>query len=218
MRPYYVAVILGYSIAIAAAIGLICFKKIRPAYQPFIFLICLSLFNHTLSFFMVEYVGSNTINANIYVLFDSLLYLWLFKNWGVFRRRVYLFNGFMIFLVAVWVIDNLFWHTLSITNSFFRIIYSFILIFLSIEQLNILISSAKKNLLINTCFLVCCGIIIYYPYKATIEVFFLIRLKASSHFYASIFSILVYVNLFVNLIFAWATLWIPKKLKFTLLP
>jgi hypothetical protein len=99
----------------------------------------------------------------------------------------------------------------------FRIVSSFILIFLSIGQLNKLIVTAKKNLFYNAIFLICCGLIIYFSYKATIEVFFFIRLEASNQFYINIFAILVFVNLFVNLIFAWAVLWIPKKQKSTLL-
>jgi len=188
-----------------------------PAYRPFIFILCLGFINHTLSVIFIETTRNNLINSNVYVLFESLLYLCLFKNWGAFNKKNIFFYSLFIFLFCLWIYDNLIWHSLATINSFFRIVYSFILIFLSIGQLNKLIVTVKKNLLYNATFLICCGIIIYFSYKATIEVFFFIRLKASDQFYTNILVILIFVNLFVNLIFAWAVLWIPKKQKSTLL-
>jgi hypothetical protein len=217
MIGYYGTVILGYSIVIASVIGLIRFNKILPAYRPFIIILCLGLINHTLSVIFNETIKNNAVNSNAYVLLESLLYLLLFKNWGAFNKKNVLFYSLFIFLLGLWIYDNLIWHSLAITNSLFRIVSSFILIFLSIGQLNKLIVTAKKNLFYNAIFLICCGLIIYFSYKATIEVFFFIRLEASNQFYINIFAILVFVNLFVNLIFAWAVLWIPKKQKSTLL-
>ena len=217
MLPYYVSVGIGYSIVIASAIGLIRFNKILPLYRPFIIILFLGLINHTLSVIFNETIRNNAVNSNVYVLGESLLYLFLFKNWGAFNKKNTLFYSLFIFLTGLWVYDNLIWHSLHITNSLFRIVSSFILIFLSIGELNKLIITAKKNLFYNAIFLICCGIIIYFSYKAIIEVFFFIQLKASQQFYINIFAILVFVNLFVNLIFAWAVLWIPKKQKSTLL-
>ena len=216
MLPYYVAVIIGYSIAIPAIIGLIRFSKISVAYQPFVYYCILDVLNHTLSAILIEVYHSNTINSNIFVLIEAILFLILFKNWGLFKKRMAVFYLLLAILGSVWIIDNLVWHRLNTVNSLYRIAYSFILVLLSIEQLNILISSARRNLLYNSCFLICSGIVIYYTYKATIEVFFLIQLKASNTFYSNIFIILVFVNLFVNLLFSWAVLWIPKKPKFIL--
>ena len=216
MSFYYVAVILGFSIVIPATIGLIRFSKIEPAYQPFIIYCLLDVLNHALSAVLIEVYHSNTINSNIFVLIEASLYLLLFKGWGAFKKRNGVFYSILITLCIVWIIDNLVWHQLNTVNSLFRTVYSFILVFLSIEQMNILITTAKRNLLFNACFMICAGIVIYYTYKATIEVFFLIQLKGSVSFYVNIFKILVFVNLFANLLFAWAMLWIPKKPKFIL--
>lgn len=217
MVPYYVSVALGYSIVIATVIGLIRFKEVLPSYWPFLIILCLGFLNHTLSVIFNEIIRSNAVNSNVYVLLESLLYLLLFKNWGAFYKKNILFNFLFVFLFSLWTYDNLIWHSITITNSMFRIISSFILIFLSIGQLNKLIVTAKKPLLYNAIFLICCGVITYFSYKAIIEVFFFIQLPASDQFYTNIFIILIFVNFIVNLIFAWAVLWIPKKQKSTLL-
>lgn len=215
MLPYYVAVGLGYSIVIAAAIGLIRFKNILPAYRPFIYIIWLGFLDHNLSVILNETIRNNAVNSNIYVFLESVLYLWFFKNLGGFSKRMTAFYLLVIFLVSVWVYDNLVRNNLTTTNSLFRIAYSFVLIFLSIEQLNKLISTVRKNIIYHSIFVICCGIIIYFSYKATTEVFYFIQLKATAQFYINITVIMVFVNCFVNLLFAWAVLWIPKKQKYT---
>jgi hypothetical protein len=218
MVPYYVSVGLGYSIVIPAVIGLIRFTKVLPVYWPFLIILCLGFINHTLSVIFIEIIRNNAINSNVYVLLESLLYLIMFKSWGAFQKKLALFYSLFFLLSGLWIYDNFIWHSIISTNSLFRIVSSFILIFLSIEQLNKLIVTAKKNIFYNAIFLICCGIVIYFSYKAIIEVFFFIRLQGSDRFYNNIFIILVFVNLLVNLIFAWAVLWIPKKQKSILLP
>ena len=217
MSLFKIASILGYIIGIAATIGLIRFNKLQKAYQPFIFIVTLTFINHVLSLQLVKSSGTNVVNANIFVLIESVLYTTLFYNWGLFKKRKPLFFVLLILILSTWILDNCILNTIYTTNSLFRIVSSFILVFLSIEQLNVLIVTAKRNVLYNSIFLICCGLLIYYSFKATIEVFFFIRLKASVAFYTNIFAILVYLNLVVNFIFIWATIWIPRRQKFTLL-
>lgn len=214
MSFYDVAVILGYSIVIPATIGLIRLASIKKAYQPFIIYCVLDVLNHSLSAVLIEIFHSNTINSNAFVLIEAILFVMLFRNLGSFKKNDTYFFVTVVGLVLVWTIDNLIWHRLTSVNSFFRIVYSFLLVFLSIEQMNVLIATSRKKLLYNASFMICTGIVIYYTYKATVEVFFLIQLEGSASFYANIFKILVIVNLFATLIFGWATLWIPKKPKF----
>jgi len=214
MNLYDIAAILGYSIGVAAVIGLVGWKKTDPAYQPFVIITVLAFINHIISLQMVKRTGANTVNANIFVLVEVILYVWQFQKWGLLKKSSILLPMIMLGLAIIWTLDNLIIHRVTMLNSFFRITSSFLLVLLSIEQINKLIWYSRKNLLVNSCFLICCGLLIYFSFKAIIEVFFFIELKASIAFYTSIFAILVYLNFFVNLIFIWATIWIPRKQKF----
>jgi hypothetical protein len=60
-------------------------------------------------------------------------------------------------------------------------------------------------------------VIIFFTYRAIIEVFYLMKLPFSNQFYLNVYVIMDFVNLFVNLIFALAVLWIQTKQKFILL-
>ncbi len=101
-------------------------------------------------------------------------------------------------------------------SSFFSIVSSFVLIFLAINQVNQLIIQEKRNLLKNSKFLICAGVLIFFTYKIMVESFYVMKLDQSTIFLSGIFNILVFVNLFVNLLFALATLWIPTRQRFTL--
>jgi hypothetical protein len=216
MNIYRIEIIFGFSSCIAALIGLIRFRKILTAYQPFIFFTWLACMNDLLSMAMIKWYKSNATNGNIYVLLESLLLIWLFKNWGVLQKRAWHLSALVGVLLGLWIYDNFWLNKLETVNSLFRICYSFVLIFLSIDQINRLIIQERGNILRNAKFLICISIIVFYTYKAIIEVFYLIRLEASDEFYTNIFTIMIFVNFFVNLIYALAALWIPTKQKFTL--
>lgn len=211
MNLYKVAAITGFSIAIAAIIGLVRFRHAAVAYRPFFYIVWLGLLNHTVSLLSVYYFRSNAINGNIYVLIESLLYIWLFRNWGTFTKSKQLPLLLGAALVGVWLIDNLILHLPTTANAGFRIVNAFVMVFLSIEQLTRLITAFRQDLRHNGLFLICCGVLVYYSYKAVIEVFFLVKTNGSLDLMYNIYAIMVYINCFVNLLFAWAIQWIPKK-------
>lgn len=211
MGFYQVTAIFGFSSVFAAILGLIRFRNAEPAYQPLIYIVCLGFLNHCLSVVMVHYFRSNTINGNIYVFIESLLYIWLFSNWGLFKRRPKMAWLLYVLLPSAWIADNLVWHGLHTANAGFRIFSSFIMIFLAIEQVTALVTKAKTILLKNAIFITCCCMLIYFSYKAFIEVFFLVEVGSNLQLFINIYSIFVGINFFVNLLFTWAVLWIPKK-------
>lgn len=216
MNVFTLSLIQGFSIGIAVIIGLVRFRHIAKPYRPFIYLCCIALANEIFSTYAAHKLGSNAVNANVYVLIEAVFFAWLFRNWKLLQKKSWHFPVFIAVLVLVWVIDNLIWHKITIFNSLFRIYYSFCLIFLAITYTNILLVRSRGSLLKNAEFLICTGILIYYSYKATMEVFYLLELKFSPSFYINLHSILAMINLFVNLIYAWAVLWMPKKQKFIL--
>lgn len=210
MSLYEIAAILGFNSAFAAVPGLIRFRKVEKTYQPFLIIVCLGFINHCLSVVLIYYFNSNSINGNIFVLTESLLYIWQFSSWRLFKKRKTAIILALI-LLLVWIIDNLVWHNLHEINSGFRIFSSFMMVFLAIDQLTSLITKAKVNLLKNAVFIICSGMLIYFSYKAFIDVFFLIELRPNMKLEIPIYKILVGINFFVNFLFAWAVLWIPKK-------
>jgi hypothetical protein len=209
-------VLISYSVLPGAVIGWIRYSKIPAGDHPFIWLLWVALITEVVNEITTYYYSSTAIECNIYVLVESLLYCLLFFNWGSFRRDSRLLYLVTMFLMGVWVSDNLVTHSLWHINSFFRIASSFVLVFTAIDQVNKLIVSERSKLLKNYRFLICIGVILFFTYRAYVEVFYWKDLQVSQLFYRRIYNIMIFVNLFVNLLFSLAVLWIPTRQRFTL--
>jgi hypothetical protein len=212
---YTLSLILGSSVFIAGIIGLARSKKILKTYWPFLFFIWLSAVNDTFSVISVSLWKTNSPNGNLYTFIEFLLVFWLFKKWSI-RPVRNIEKALVLVMLAIWIYDNLILHSLFTVNSIFRVCYSLVIIFYSISELNRTILAERKSLLMNAKFIICITFIIYYSYKAIVEVFYIINPQLSPDFYWNLYMVLVFVNLFSNLMYALATAWIPTRQKFIL--
>lgn len=213
---YDLLTIFSFSIAIAAIIGLIRFKKINPAYYPFLFCIWLAFLNEILNYILARTIKNNIPNNNIYVLLESLLITWQFKRWGLFQRTNYLYFLLISLYVTAWVIEIFFVFTINQMTFYFQIFYSFIVVLMSIHIINRLIVRERKNVLKNPVFLICLAFVTYFTLRVLILTFQLYGTNLSREFRVNVFYSMIYVNLLSNLIYALAVLWMPTKQRFTM--
>ena len=216
MLPYELIVAFSYSVVIAMTIGLVRLGQMLRTYRPFVFILVLSFLGEVVNTLMVFYYQTNAVSANVYVLFECYLWLWQFYCWGAFKKKHLHLWMIVSALTVIWMIEHIWMARIGSFSSFFRISYAFILVFLCIDQLNGLIMNERKTLLRNSRFLICLGIVFFYTYKIMIEAFYLFELTLSQAFHFYLYFIPVYMNLFVNLVFALAALWIPTRQRFTL--
>ncbi len=212
MLEEVISYISTFSIFFAALFGVIRFNHIEKSYYPFIYICWLGLLFEIIAFFFQEPRGS-LLPSNVYVLLEGILFTWQFRLWGSFKRRPWVYYLVLLLITGLWVFDNLVLHEIHKLSSYYRIGYSFVLVILAIDQINKLIVVERKSFLTNAKFLICIGVIIFFSYKLTTEIFYLYALskESSSEFVIQIFIIQKYVNLFANLLFAYLILWIPKK-------
>jgi hypothetical protein len=213
MNSYWFSWVMSYSILIAALIGIIRYRSIHSAYKPFIWIIWLGSLNEIISTLSIVSNRTNTVNSNIYVLIELLLFLYVFYRWRQLTKRSMLI--LLAFLSLIWITDNLIRHDLTTTNAVFRAFASFILAFLAIGQINILIVNEKK-LLRNGRFIISLGMLIFFSYKSFVEVFYAIPYKMPDAFYQKLFAILIIINFISNILYAIASLCLPSKPAYTL--
>lgn len=214
---YTLAAIFSFSIGIAGIIGVIRFNKINPIFYPFIFLIWLGLVNEIISFLLIRSGYSNAVNSNIYVLLESILIAWFFKYQGLFNEKYWNFAGVIILLVTLWVVQNFIISSIHRFTSYFNVVYSFIIVLMSIHLINRLIIREKRMIVRNPIFIICIGFILFYLCAVLIEIFWIYGLNSSKEFRFQVYQIMTIINLIVNLIYALAVLWIPRKQEYTLL-
>lgn len=214
---YYLVLILNLSVLFPSILGWVHFKKVDSAFYPFIYIVWLGCINEIVSNTVMYYGYYNTVNFNIHLLLEAFLLLFLFKKWYLFNRSKKIFYILFIGYAITWTLETIFISKLvSAFDSYFRILYCFISVLMSISIINFLLMSERKLLLKNSIFLICCAFVLFYTLSVLTEVFFLYGLQLSNSFILYINRIVVFTNFFCNLIYALALLWMPKKLAFTL--
>lgn len=214
---FYLILAFSASVFIPGMIGLIRLPQMETRYYPFVCFIWAGCFNEGISIALAMNGKSNYINSNIYVLAASLLLTWFFERNGMFGKARTTYYSLLASLILVWLVE-VFWlkHITEIT-SYFRIIFSFIITLLSIRMVNSILVSGTGEIKRNTIFLICMAFSFYFTYRVLVEAFWIYGLKSSMNFQLLILNVSVFVNLFTNLIYAIALLWIPEK-KPSILP
>lgn len=163
------------------------------------------------------YTGSNALNSNIYVLVEGLLLLVIFYHWSFQTRqsRNWYIAGAVLFTI-IWALDNLYLHSPNRFNSIYRIIYSLVIVFLAVNQMNREIYHERGAIFRNATFLICTVFVFYYCYRVIFEVFYLYNFGLGRNFYLNLYTILIVINFISNLVYTLAVIWIPTKLRFTL--
>jgi hypothetical protein len=211
---HLIILILIFSILIPAVIGVLRIKKIDTKLYPFIFCIWVATLNEIVSAILTSFNINTAPNNNLYVLTEALLIGWQFRNWGLFSFYKHAFRLYILLAILAWLIETSFFRELHTINSGFRIACSFLIVLMSIHVNNKLIYHHRGRLLKSPIFFIGTGLIFYFTFKIFIEAFLLYGLAVGPAFYKSLFIILAWINLFTNLLFAYAILCIPKKIYY----
>jgi hypothetical protein len=209
---FYVVLLFSASVFIPGILGLVRFPKVESNYYPFFYFIWIGCINEVISFIMIMSRKSNYISSNTYVFLASLFIAWFFRNHGVFKNRPAAFYAALAALLTLWLVES-FW-IINITEqigTYFRIFFSFLTILMSIQLMNTILVFGSGQLVRNALFLISLSFILYFTFKTLVEAFWIYGLQSSESFQLLVWNISVFVNLFTNLIYAVAILWIPKK-------
>jgi len=154
---------------------------------------------------------------NIFSYIDFFLFLWLFHNWGLFNRKKSTFIAIAGTFFIIWLLNNILVTGFIKHNLYFFILYAFALIFFSVNTFNKAVVHERSSIFRNPKFWICLGIIIFYSFFiVTVSTgISLFMHNVSVEFRRGLQSISVFSNLLVNLLYAVAVLWIPRKKNFT---
>jgi hypothetical protein len=208
--------LLSILIAIPAIIGVGRYRLMDASYHPFVWICIMLTLNETLRFIFIMSGVYNFVSYNIASLLNCLLYIWLFHKWGAFNEKRYWLPLLFAIMPLCWLADHFIidGYQLPSVTHYFRACFSLMLVLLSVNQINRLILSEKKSLLKNSQFLICMCLVAYYTNRIVVDVFTLKGMSESFLFRLGSFNRSLGIGL--NLIFALAALWIPRKKNFTI--
>jgi len=159
--------------------------------------------------------------VNVYGFLDFFLFTWLFHNWGIFNRKRRVFFTVVSIFFVIWLLTNVFYSQFSKKlNLYYIILYSFALIYFSVNAFNKVIVHARSNIYRNAQFWICLGVIIFFSFFIVLNAtrfLLVIKPKVSTKFWHQLHEINVYSNVLVNFLYAVAVIWIPRKKKYTTL-
>jgi hypothetical protein len=205
------AFLVSQIVLIPLLIGLIRFNRTVASFQPFLLLLALAFISETISFICIRVLDTgNAVPVNLYGLAESMVILYQFYVWGFLKRKHVLFIVLVSGTCALWITENLIFNKMEAFSPVFRVSYAFIVVLLSINEINFMIVRDNKNLLKNSRFLVCLGFITFFIYQIIYEASYFVGVE-SSVLLLKIVSMFNYINAFVNLIYAIAVLYIPVK-------
>jgi hypothetical protein len=206
--------LLSLSIIFAAILGVIRFRGMDPAYHPFVYYACTAVLVETIVFVLLSNGKKNIVPTvyNLNTLAEFYLLTLMFHKWGLFKRKRQAFIAiialsFLLFFSTLYVRG--YWKL----NYIAKIFNAFTLIFFSISSFNTMILNERNNIFKNAKFWICIGMVISYTYFLLVstEQLSFLNLRRTDDFEKKIWLIQAYANLFVNLMYAVAVVWIPRK-------
>jgi hypothetical protein len=201
--------LISYSNIIAGIICIYRFKKLQSTYYPFVTLVFLGITNEIVSSIFISQKLHTIVNNNIYVLVEASLISWFFRSMGLYKKH-HAFLLIIIVLNSFWL-SEIFLKGIHHQLVYFRVFYSFIVVLQSISMINLLLLTENQTSLKNPTLLICISFIAYFTLNTLVNTFWLYGLGKSEEFLLKIHIIMMYTNLFTNLMLALAVLWIPKK-------
>ena len=203
--------LLSFTVLIPLIMGLARMNRIRASFHPFLLLMLLAFTAEVVSQISIRLTKDNRIPSNIYILLEAGIILYLFYTWGFLKKRKWLFAALAAVYLVVWVVENICMGVLANGfSSYFVILYSLTTVFLSISEINALVTSYSDNLFRNSKFLICTGFIIIGVYSLITEGFMLID-PDNSKIGRQIFGIFAFINAFVNIVYAVAVYFMPVR-------
>ncbi|HEV3326446.1 MAG TPA: hypothetical protein VG052_12600 [Puia sp.] len=205
------------SILLPIIAGLIRFRRIGKRYQPFFIVLLAGLATELVSRYLIKIKQtSNADVVNVDALLEWILIFWQFRVWGFFRTRKYISYTLLFLPCAVWIAENLILGHGDDFSPYFRFFYAFLIVMLSVNKINFMITHNNRNLLGHPDLLICIGFIIYFIYDIIYEWAYQSSLVGATDITTTIISLFGYINALTNIIFAIALLKIPAPEKFTL--
>jgi len=207
--------ILALSCAIPALLGIFKYKNSASNYRSFLLLMVIALITELISGIPVlvskNYAPLRLAYA-IYPTIEIFLLLLFFK-----RNKIVTYKNFAwcvaVIVALIYIISFLFTHTTNNTaTNYCDISTTVIVLILSVKMLSNEIFETKVAAFKNPKMIIAFGYIFFNSFELLDQVF--LHFNSQRNIYLNIFMVYQIPNMLSYIIFTWAIIWIPQKVKY----
>jgi len=189
-------------------------KRIPADWMPFLVLLILGVLAEIASFIIIHYCKmGNAPVIKTYSLAECCLIYYLFYLWKNDKDAKTVFTVLASLSILAWIIEDIIFGGINTFSPFFRVGYAFVIVLLSINQINSMMVKQDGLLIKNPRFILCIGFIISFIYQIVYEASFYIGSDTSV--FGSLPNKIImgnsYINFTVNLLSAYAVLRINNR-------
>jgi hypothetical protein len=195
---------------INAVLAIYRWNRVDGRHRPFLAYLVVSMVFAFQQHFIARYIN---FSADLFILCEGLLLLWSLYAWRYLDRHRGLFLPLLVLFGIVWLAEIIIrWEAEAPILYYYRVVYSFVLVLVAINGMNIDIVHYKGNLLRHSSFLVAGAIVLYFTYNVLLESFYIAGIEG---YFAGIekpsYNIKNVFKLVSLIIFTLAVLWMPPK-------
>jgi hypothetical protein len=209
---YWLFRAINYTIAISVFISIFRLRVIDKKYFPIILFLWYWFINELISDISIYFLKTNALNFNLYILLSSLILIQQFETWKAINLRLYYLSIGLV--IIAWGIENLLHSNLWVFNIKSAIFSDFIIIAFAIKVLSQKAISGNKSNFSWVIFPICFALVFKNISSIIVEIFWTYGLTSSNSFLINISNIHSYVNLLVNILFAYVVFKIPEKREY----
>ncbi|RZK13247.1 MAG: hypothetical protein EOO46_00120 [Flavobacterium sp.] len=211
MDPYLKRLLLLTSgLILASVAGIARYRFIDGRYKPFVGYVVLGLLFEVISYLYALQYQSNIAPTNVFILLELLILNYLFTTWSDSNESRKWCYGSAVFF-CLFFIGSLIKVGIDKHLIYFNVLCRFYLLMLATGSLAQRVVRMECPYYRDLVFIICCGVILYFSNRIIIESFWFYGLQKSSFFRIGLFAVQQWINIFVNLMYLYAILWIPKK-------
>ena len=201
--------LLSLSILIPLVLAIIRFKRLGKTYLPFFIILVIGFLAEVASIIFTDVFKNNAPVIKVYSLLECCLVLYQLQLWRNLKTDRQLFIFLYSICITFWIVENIAFSNINTFSPYFRVFYAFILVLLSINQINSMMFNHDGALLKNPRFILCLSFTIIFLYQIILE---------ASYFIGSDKSVVAnkiiigfdYINFMINLLFAVAIYFINR--------
>jgi hypothetical protein len=202
-------------VLIPFVVALFRWRNTERSYYPFFTLLGLGVVSELVSFWIIHWKHTSNASAtNVYGLLECSLIIYQFFCWNSFQGKKRWFYALQAGSLFFWLLCNLvFYHLNDFDLPFYRILYPFLLVILSVNEINLMITHDNRNLYKNSRFVICLGFITFFLYQVLYEGAYFVSNtdKTAEGVTNEIISLFSYVNVLVYGLYLIAVLLVPRK-------